>query len=137
MSDSTENTNELDSYGVWVKNTKEEGNAEDDLNFADTLDLPDFEETDNIEDGDFADMFKEDDTINLDPSADDTTLTDDELMNITSGDGIQLEETAVDDSQNDVDFNSDINDSFAYGLSMGVHEPDAGWSAHETACSPR
>ncbi|MBO4640547.1 MAG: hypothetical protein J5710_12385, partial [Treponema sp.] len=65
MSDSTENTNELDSYGVWVKNTKEEGNAEDDLNFADTLDLPDFEETDNIEDGDFADMFKEDDTINL------------------------------------------------------------------------
>ena len=112
MSDTTENTNELDSYGVWVKNTKEEGNAEDDLNFADTLDLPDFEETVNIEDGDFADMFKEDDTINLDPSADDTTLTDDELMNITSGDGIQLEETAVDDSQNDVDFNSDINDSF-------------------------
>ena len=44
MSDSTENTNELDSYGVWVKNTNEESGS-DDLNFADSLDLPDFEET--------------------------------------------------------------------------------------------
>ena len=110
MSDSTENTNELDSYGVWVKNTNEEGGAEDDLNFADSLDLPDFEETDNIEDGDFSDMFKEDDTLNLDSMSDDTTLTDDELMNITSGDGIQLEETSADESLDEVDFNSEIGD---------------------------
>ena len=110
MSDSTENTNELDSYGVWVKNTNEEGGAEDDLNFADSLDLPDFEETDNIDDGDFSDMFKEDDSINLDSMTDDTTLTDDELMNITSGDGIQLEETSAEDSLDEVDFNTEIGD---------------------------
>ncbi len=110
MSDSTENTNELDSYGVWVKNTNEEGGAEDDLNFADSLDLPDFEETDNIDDGDFSDMFKEDDSINLDSMTDDTTLTDDELMNITSGDGIQLEETSAEDSLDEVDFNTEISD---------------------------
>ncbi len=102
MSDTTENTNELDSYGVWVKNNNQKGET-DDLNFADSLDLPDFEESDNIEESDFSDMFKEDDTINLDPSSDDTTLTDDELMNITSGDGIQIEETAAED-------NSDIDD---------------------------
>ena len=102
MSDTTENTNELDSYGVWVKNNNQEG-ADDDLNFADSLDLPDFEESDEIVESDFSDMFKEDDTLNLDASSDDTTLTDDELMNITSGDGIQIEETAAED-------NSDIDD---------------------------
>ena len=102
MSDTTENTNELDSYGVWVKNNNQEG-AEADLNFADSLDLPDFEENDSIEDSDFADMFKEDDTLNLDSSADDTTLTDDELMNITSGDGIQIEETAAENTMTDDD----------------------------------
>ena len=105
MSDSTENTNELDSYGVWVKNTNEESGS-DDLNFADSLDLPDFEETDNIDDSDFSDMFKEDDSINLDSMSDDTTLTDDELLNITSGDGIQLEETSADNiTDDDLDFN--------------------------------
>ncbi len=102
MSDTTENTNELDSYGVWVKNNNQE-EANDDLNFADSLDLPDFEESDEIVESDFSDMFKEDDTLNLDASSDDTTLTDDELMNITSGDGIQIEETAAED-------NSDIDD---------------------------
>ena len=102
MSDTTENTNELDSYGVWVKNNNQESET-DDLNFADSLDLPDFEESDNIEESDFSDMFKEDDTINLDASSDDTTLTDDELMNITSGDGIQIEETSAEE-------NTDIDD---------------------------
>ena len=102
MSDTTENTNELDSYGVWVKNNNQES-TEDDLNFTESLDLPDFEESDTIEDSDFSDMFKEDDTLNLDSSADDTTLTDDELMNITAGDGIQIEETAAED-------NSDLDD---------------------------
>ena len=113
MSDSTENTNELDSYGVWVKNTNEESGS-DDLNFADSLDLPDFEETDSIDDGDFSDMFKEDDSINLDSMSDDTTLTDDELMNITSGDGIQLEETSGDAiTDDDLDFNTEISDDSA------------------------
>ena len=43
MSDSTDNTNELDSYGVWVKNTNQDEGTDDGLNFADSLDLPDFE----------------------------------------------------------------------------------------------
>ena len=46
-------------------------------------------------------MFKEDDTLNLDSSADDTTLTDDELMNITSGDGIQIEEASAEETIDD------------------------------------
>ena len=55
MSDSTDNTNELDSYGVWVKNSNQEEGSQDDLNFTDSLDLPDFEENDSLDDTDFAD----------------------------------------------------------------------------------
>ena len=108
MSDSTENTNELDSYGVWVKNTKQDEPA-DDLNFTDSLDLPDFEESTDLDEADFSDMFTEDDTLNLDSSADDTTLTDDELLNITNGDGIEIaEETFAepDQSLDDISFDS-------------------------------
>ena len=108
MSDSTENTNELDSYGVWVKNSKQEEPA-DDLNFTDSLDLPDFEESTDLDEADFSDMFKEDDTLNLDSSADDTTLTDDELLNITNGDGIEIAEepfTEQEESLDDISFDS-------------------------------
>ena len=117
MSDSTDNTNELDSYGVWVKNTNQDEGTDDGLNFADSLDLPDFEENDTLDDSDFNDMFKEDDSINLDQSSDDTTLTDDELMNITSGDGIEIAEAEADgqtddDSLNEVDFSTEIGDDF-------------------------
>ena len=115
MSDSTDNTNELDSYGVWVKNTKQDEGTDDGLNFADSLDLPDFEENDSLDDSDFSDMFKEDDSINLDTSSDDTTLTDDELMNITSGDGIEIAEAEVEptnDSLDEVDFSSEIGEDF-------------------------
>ena len=115
MSDSTDNTNELDSYGVWVKNTNQDEGTDDALNFADSLDLPDFEENDTLDDSDFSDMFKEDDTINLDSSSDDTTLTDDELLNITNGDGIEIAEAdagQTDDSLNEVDFSTEIGDDF-------------------------
>ena len=115
MSDSTDNTNELDSYGVWVKNTNQDEGTDEGLNFADSLDLPDFEETDNISDSDFSDMFNDDDSVNLDASSDDTTLTDDELMNITSGEGIEIapaEDASADDSINEVDFSTEIGDDF-------------------------
>ena len=93
MSKSDDNTNELESYGVWVKNTAENDNTEvtpadtsDELNLDDGgLDLPDFD------DSDFSDMFKEDpqETVanSLDDfgSEDDTTLSTDELANITGG----------------------------------------------------
>ena len=107
MSDSTDNTNELDSYGVWVKNTNQDGAADDDLNFADSLDLPDFEETGDLNDTDFEDMFTEDNTLNIDDSANETTLTDDELMNITSGDGIEIAEATDESVMPDDDMISD------------------------------
>ena len=108
MSDSTDNTNELDSYGVWVKNNNQEGGEQDEMNFADSLDLPDFEESDNLEDSDFADMFTEDNTLNLDNPADgETTLTDDELMNITSGDGIEIAEATEENAAFDDDVPTD------------------------------
>ena len=129
MSDTTENTNELDSYGVWVKNTNQEG-ADDDLNFADSLDLPDFEESDSIEESDFSDMFTEDNTLNLDSTEGDTTLTDDELMNITSGDGIQIEETAAEENNDldDISFDSleenSVNDADLSGFDdVSIEEP--------------
>ena len=109
MSDSTDNTNELDSYGVWVKNSKPEETT-DDLNFADSLDLPDFEESTDLDETDFSDMFKEDDTLNLDSSADDTTLTDDELMNITNGDGIELAEEQFSDLEENSVSDADLSD---------------------------
>ncbi len=115
MSDSTDNTNELDSYGVWVKNTNQDEGTDEGLNFADSLDLPDFEETDNISDSDFSDMFSDDNSVNLDASSDDTTLTDDELLNITSGEGIEIapaEDASADDSINEVDFSTEIGDDF-------------------------
>ena len=52
MSDSTDNTNELDSYGVWVKKSPSE-NTDDNFDITDSLDLPDFEEQDSFEDTDY------------------------------------------------------------------------------------
>lgn len=56
MSKSEENTNELESYGVWVKNTAQtpEDVADTQVESEDSLDLPEFEDTD------FSDMFKND-----------------------------------------------------------------------------
>ena len=109
MSKSDDNTNELESYGVWVKNTAENDNTEltpadtsDELNLDDGgLDLPDFD------DSDFSDMFKEDpqDTAanGLDDfgSEDDTTLSTDELANITGG--VAVEEVEAPQESGDVD----------------------------------
>ena len=93
MSKSDDNTNELESYGVWVKNSNGNGDAaetpadtSDELNLDDGgLDLPDFD------DSDFSDMFKDEPADSsagaLDDfgSEDDTTLSTDELANITDG----------------------------------------------------
>ena len=112
MSKSDDNTNELESYGVWVKNTAENDNTEltpadtsDELNLDDGgLDLPDFD------DSDFSDMFKEDPqdaaANGLDDfgSEDDTTLSTDELANITGGVDVEQveapEESVEDDALN-------------------------------------
>ena len=102
--------NELDSYGVWVKHSS--NNEEtidltkelDDLDSFDTdLDLPDFPETDNFDDTDFSDMFKDDSVFSTDKensfNDDNATLTNDELANITNG--IQTEEAQIDETFDD------------------------------------
>ena len=118
MSKSDDNTNELESYGVWVKNkagnddvpeTKED--TSDELNLdTDGLDLPDFD------DSDFSDMFKEEPQASdgglLDDfgSEDDTTLSTDELANITDGFEVeQVEAPGETDDLNldDMDFSTD------------------------------
>ena len=118
MSKSDDNTNELESYGVWVKNSA--GNDEipntpadtsDELNLdAGGLDLPDFD------DSDFSDMFKEEPQSSegslLDDfgNEDDTTLSTDELANITDGFEVeQVEAPAETDDLDlgDLDFTSD------------------------------
>lgn len=96
MSVSDENTNELDSYGVWVKHSSGEENLSEAANEAvdetavdDSLDLPDFD------DSDFSDMFKDDGNAAAEEDFGgdlDSTLSADELANITSGD-ISFEET--------------------------------------------
>ena len=101
MSKPEENTNELESYGVWVKNTSETPEDITDTQFDDTLDIPEFD------DSDFSDMFKNDanfDEPKIDENPaetsftedDDTTLTTDELMNIANTTNVSEQE--VDES---------------------------------------
>ena len=104
MSDSTDNTNELDSYGVWVKKSPSE-NTDDNFDITDSLDLPDFEEQDSFEDTDFSDMFKDDNQFGADNAEGDTTLTSDELLNLTNGmEDVPVEEASVefDDIPDDI-----------------------------------
>ena len=49
MSDSKDFTNELDSYGVWVKNTPKD-EQKDEFDMADTLNIPDFDGTESFDD---------------------------------------------------------------------------------------
>ena len=109
MSKSDDNTNELESYGVWVKNstggsenTETPADTSDELNLDDVgLDLPDFD------DSDFSDMFKDepqgDNSNALDDfgSEDDTTLSTDELANIT--DGFEVEQVDAPAESDDLD----------------------------------
>ena len=107
MNLSEDNTKELESYGVWVKNTLKEnsnpseatdvknGSSDNSQDFSDNteeLDLPDFDSTD------FSDMFKDDsqfataDSQNDDfTSGLDSTLSTDELSNITDFADISIE----------------------------------------------
>ena len=122
MSDSTENTNELDSYGVWVKNSKAEEPAET-MDFSDSLDLPDFEETTDFTDTDFSDMFNEDSTIPAEEPIQsmegDSTLTSDELLNITSSEDVIIDEGTSDDNLSlDDDFSIDESLSLDSDLSL-------------------
>ena len=128
MSKSDDNTNELESYGVWVKNTAENDNTEltpadtsDELNLDDGgLDLPDFD------DSDFSDMFKEDpqDAVanGLDDfgSEDDTTLSTDELANITGG--VDVEEVEAPQESGDDDA---LNFDDIAPTETNIEEPDA------------
>lgn len=93
MNISEDDTKELDSYGVWVKNTTSDENQNDDFNLDDSsLDLPDFDDTD------FSDMFKDDSQFStaetsLDDFSNDldSTLSTDELANITSAGDVSIE----------------------------------------------
>ena len=114
MSDSTENTNELDSYGVWVKNSQDENTAPagadepEMMNFSDSLDLPEFDESpaSNADDLNIFDQAPALDT-SLDANSEDTTLNTDELMNITNGvDIVETDESghSLDDSSDNLSF---------------------------------
>ena len=138
MNLSEDNTKELESYGVWVKNTLKEnsnpseatdvknGSSDNSQDFSDNteeLDLPDFDSTD------FSDMFKDDsqfataDSQNDDfTSGLDSTLSTDELSNITDFADISIEnaascsdsEDALDDFIEDIDLNEEIEDSTSF-----------------------
>ena len=118
MSKSDDNTNELESYGVWVKNstgnneaTENPADTSDELNLDDGgLDLPDFD------DSDFSDMFKDQpqdsaaDALDDFGSEDDTTLSTDELANIT--DGFEVEQVDAPAEGDELDLGDfDIPDS--------------------------
>ena len=121
MSKSDDNTNELESYGVWVKNStgNEAENSldtSDELNLDDGgLDLPDFD------DSDFSDMFKDDPQVTQDNQNDDfgddtdTALSTDELANITGN--VSVEE--VEGQSEDIDFDTD---SFAIDSSEPIFD---------------
>ena len=114
MSDSTENTNELDSYGVWVKNSQDDNAAPagaeepEMMNFSDSLDLPEFDES-PASNADDLNIFDQAPALNtsLDTNSEDTTLNTDELMNITNGvDIVETDESghSLDDSSDNLSF---------------------------------
>ncbi len=105
----------------------------DDLDFASSLDLPDFDESLDFDTSEFSDLVDSEDTV-IDPmdipaeteedsifgdNSDDTTLTSDELNNLTSGFNQSdiIEETVTADETSD-SF-GDINfDAFEEGISL-------------------
>lgn len=126
MSDTTNINNDLDQYGVWVKNSSQEGSIDDSL--------PDFSFLDNPESqGEAQNNFE----------SDDTALSADELLNITSGMSITEEAPANDEISLD-QFEADLSaldspspetdeislDSF---ITDGAEEASA---AEETAPAP-
>ena len=135
MSKSDDNTNELESYGVWVKNstgnsdnTETPADPSDELNLdAGGLDLPDFD------DSDFSDMFKEEpqgaDAGSLDDfgSEDDTTLSTDELANIT--DGFEVEQVDAPGETDDLDLGDfdlpDTSEKASDDISFDTEESEA------------
>ena len=100
MSKSEENTNELESYGVWVKNTAQtpEDIADTQEKTEDSLDLPEFDNTD------FSDMFKNDSEFEAPetPSAevDETNLfaNGEELSNDSASDEVILHDFPEDNN---------------------------------------
>ncbi len=79
MSDTTNINNDLDQYGVWVKNTSQESSIDDSL--------PDFSFLEDSASADVQNNFE----------SDDTALSADELLNITSGMSITEEAPANDE----------------------------------------
>ena len=127
MNLSEENTKELESYGVWVKNTSKENsnssesandkndNSDASQNFSnnnDELDLPDFDSTD------FSDMFKDDsqfttaDSQNDDfTSGLDSTLSTDELSNITDFADLTIENSTTSSDSEEISDEINLDDN--------------------------
>lgn len=119
----------------------------DDLDFASSLDLPDFDESLDFDTSEFSDLVDSEDTV-IDPmdipseteedsifgdNSDDTTLTSDELNNLTSGFNQSdiIEETVTADETSD-SF-GDINfDAFEEGISLTDENLNDTVAAEET-----
>ena len=116
MNISDDNTNELDSYGVWVKNSNEgNGNSPENQEVNEeiaaedsSLDIPDFD------DSDFSDMFKDESQFSSDEIKEETfsddldsTLSTDELANITDMGNVSVEQIDAPENSDTDDFNFD------------------------------
>lgn len=77
MADSTENNKNLDSYGVWVKRPPQDANTE-------TSEASDFSDLDNMFNDTLSDPVVAEDSAFDSISDNDTTLSDEELSNITN-----------------------------------------------------
>ena len=119
MDNSTDDTKDLESYGVWVKHSgdKEVNSipvSENDITETDNLDLPDFDDTD------FSDMFKEElPGTDANQSSDipeifdesDTALSTDELANLTNSDDFKIDDLKADDFEDiSISDNFDFNE---------------------------
>ena len=119
MDNSTDDTKDLESYGVWVKHSgdKEVNSipvSENDIAETDNLDLPDFDDTD------FSDMFKEElPGTDANQSSDipeifdesDTALSTDELANLTNSDDFKIDDLKADDFEDiSISDNFDFNE---------------------------
>ena len=119
MDNSTDDTKDLESYGVWVKHSgdKEVNSipvSENDIAETDNLDLPDFDDTD------FSDMFKEElPGTDANQSSDipeifdesDTALSTDELANLTNSEDFKIDDLKADDFEDiSISDNFDFNE---------------------------
>lgn len=119
MSDSTDNTNDLDSYGVWVKRPPQDSSDE-----ADTLpDFSDFDIPEETSSQDGIDIPEVADTPDLSQFESESSLSEEDVSDISFEDSSEDGELSLDDFM-DGDFSDSNSGAAAMSESAGSSDSD-------------